>query len=232
MGKSQIIFLPQNCIDEVVQEFLDEQRKRLKYSSYIFYEDIINDFHIFLNEYGYTTLNSREKIIYKKRYNKKEGIWFTSIFGPEKLVENAPDFVNYQLYNGSRNEREYTGRVIKRLASWLGEKGYISGEQAKDMFNVGVRAVKEMFAAIQLLVALQMKANASPNKFGEIISSVFEIQEIKPKEISLKAPGFTLTLEVPKNISDIAHPGWKITLTAGKIDGKWHIIDAEKICLF
>lgn len=232
MGKSQIIFLPQNNIDEILQEFLDEQRKRLKYSSYIFYEDIINDFHIFLNEYGYTTLNSREKIIYKKRYNRKEGIWFTSIFGPEKLAENVRGFVNYQLEHGNRNEIEHTGRVIKRLASWLEEKGYISNEQAKDMLNVGIRAVKEMFAAIQLLVALQIQTNASPNKFGEIIRSVFEIQEIKPKEISLKAPGFTLTLEVPKNVSDISQPGWKITLTAGKKDGKWHIIDAEKICLF
>ncbi len=75
----------EKTIEAVFDEFLEEQRKRLKPSTVRKYEDIIDLFRSCLDGYAYQGLNKQEDALFDRLYNAEgdEHREFCQVFGPE-----------------------------------------------------------------------------------------------------------------------------------------------------
>lgn len=95
---AKITRLPQSAsptIDEVFEEFLAEQRGRLKPRTLSRCEEVLNLLRHHLNGYAYESLSKAEAAIFDRYYNAKGGEHreFCQLFGPEKIVESLGGFL-------------------------------------------------------------------------------------------------------------------------------------------
>ena len=87
----------EKTIEVVLDEFLEEQQKRLKPSTGRKYEDIIDLFRSFLDGYAYQSLNKQENALFDRLYYAEgdEHREFCQVFGPEKIPGSVGEFLNY-----------------------------------------------------------------------------------------------------------------------------------------
>src|SRR5512136_1435511 len=82
-------------IEEVLERFLKDQRKRLKPRTFHRYEEVIDLFQHCLNGYGHHDLDrSSEVTLYERLYFQKN-LEYCAIFGPDKIPPSLYNFLNY-----------------------------------------------------------------------------------------------------------------------------------------
>ena len=136
-------------IDKVFEEFLAEQRRRLKQKTYKRYEDVIELIQDHLNSYAFEGLSKNEVALFDKYFNAegKEHREFCQLFGPEKIIENLGMFLNYYLIRKAMAGKDFlrtAGMVTKKLSQWLTDKGFVSGESAQEGMEAGAAATKDL----------------------------------------------------------------------------------------
>ena len=228
--------IAQPTISKVLQEFLDEQQKRLKPRTFSRYEDVIELFQHSMNSYAYNSLDEDEGELFDKLYNEQD-IEFCDIFGPEKILENVDEFLSYFMVRkvmGSKELMKAAGTVTKKLAGWLEEKGYATAEDAEWAVETGAEAARSLPKAEELAGLLYDFAhNQATGKILERVDDQFIIERIKPRKLWLSGllcgMGTIGPIAVPQAITDLAEEGWAVTLWLGRTLRGWKILDVGNV---
>lgn len=226
----------EKTIEAVFDEFLEEQRRRLKPSTVRKYEDIIDLFRSCLDGYAYQGLNKQEDALFDRLYNAEgdEHREFCQLFGPEKIPGNVSEFLNYFMIRKvmcSKELKQAAGTVIKKLGKWLQEKGYVRPEIAAEVVSCGVTAAKELPATEELAWMLADYADYTAVDCDEVIEDHFTIEAVEPGKLHLSefSGNDKIIIPVPRNISDACHIGWSISGAVGKIDKGWRILEVWNV---
>ena len=227
-------------IDQVFDEFLAEQRKRLKPKTVSKYEDAVNLLRHHLNGYAYQTLSTTESALFDKHYNAEgnDHREFCELFGPDKIIENLGSFLGYFMVRkvmAGQDLKRAAGTVTKKLSKWLAAEGYISDEEAQAGADEGTEAARDLPKAER---AAQILVNAAGNlaiDLNELADDDylefdhFTIGRIEPGKLWLEgfqSPGEYLygPVPVPDSVTQLLRKGWDISCSLGRVRGKWRIV--------
>ncbi|MFA5863364.1 MAG: hypothetical protein WC975_01610 [Phycisphaerae bacterium] len=244
----RIIRMPQIAnptIDQVFDEFLAEQRERLKSKTLSQYKSVINLLRNHLNGYGYESLSKAESAFFDKYYNAKGGEHreFCQLYGPDKIVENLGMFLGYFMIRkvmAGADLKRAAGTATKKLSKWLAAKGYISEEESQKGADEGAVAARDLPKAER---AAQILHNAvgdfafDPNKFADedyLEFDHFTVEKIESGKLWLesfmsgKKPSYG-PISVPTAATKLIKQGWEISCSLGRVHGKWRIIEVANV---
>lgn len=136
-------------IDTILDQFLQEQSKRLKQRTLRDYEDVISLFQDYLNHYAYQFLRDNEREKFEEQFDEDNDC-FTKMFDHDKLEPSViSEFLDYFIIRKVMSGEEFMKiavRVMKKLTKWLYESDYVDQdtynefidyfEDAKDLPNV------------------------------------------------------------------------------------------------
>ena len=226
----------EKTIEAVLDEFLEEQRKRLKPSTMRKYEDIVSLFKSCLNRYAYQSLDRQEDALFNRLYDAKgdEHREFCQIFGPEKIPGNVGEFLDYFMVRKVMCGKELmraAGTVIKKLGKWLEEKGYVESESAVDVVSRGATAAKELPATEELVWMLDDYADGTAVDCDDVIEDHFVIDEVEPGKLHLStlSRDDKIIVSVSRNISDACRVGWTVSGAVGKKGRGWRILEVWNV---
>jgi len=231
--------LPQpaeKTIEAALDEFLKEQRERLKPSTMRKYEDIIELFQSCLDSYGHQSLDKQEYALFDQLYNAKgnEHREFCQVFGPEKIPYNVDEFLNYFMIRkvmGGKELMRAAGTVTKKMGKWLKEKGYIDSDSAEEVVNSGATAAKDLPAAEELARMLSDYADRTVVRCDEVIEDHFVIDAIEPGKLRLSplVENNKITVPVSQDINNACRVGWSFSGAVGKTGKGWRILEAWNV---
>ena len=245
---AKITKLPQIAspsIDKVLEDFLADQRRRLKPKTVSKYESVVELLQHHLNGYAYDGLSKVEAALFDNYFNAEgeEHREFCQLFGPEKILENVGMFLSYYMVRkvmAGQDLLRAAGTVTKKLAKWLADKGYVSREDAKDGADMGAQAARDLPNAERASMILYESAGALPVNVPELEDKDYldfnhhTITKIEPGKLwidALTSAGRTELgpIVVPKKATELLEPGWDISCALGRIQGKWRIIEVGNV---
>ena len=228
-------------IDEVLEEFLRDQRLRLKRGTLSQYETVIDLLRQHLNGYGYEGLSKPESALFHKHFNAKgdDHREFCQLFGPDKIVENLDGFLGYFMIRkvlAGAGLKKAAGTVTHRLSKWLAEKGHISKEESQGGSERATEAARELpkaERAAQIIFDFADALPVDPNELGDKDFMDFEhytIAKVEPGKLWIETyeggkPQLLGPLPVPKKATDLIQEGWDISCALGRSRGKWNIVE-------
>ena len=136
---AKITRLPQPAsptIDQVFDEFLGEQRRRLRPRTLSKYEDVLDLLRNHLNGYAYQSLSTAESALFDRYYNAQgaKHLEFCQLFGPDKIVANLGGFLGYFMIRkvwAGQDLKRAAGTVTKKLSTWLAAQGHVAENEAR-----------------------------------------------------------------------------------------------------
>jgi hypothetical protein len=232
-------------IDQILQEFLAEQKRQLKHVAFSKYESVIDLFRSHLNGYAYEGLSSAESALFERHYNAKgeDHREFCELFGPDKIVENFRGFLGYFMIRkviAGQDLKRAAGTVTKKLSKWLAEKGYVSQETAQEGAEEGAGAARDLPKAEragQILFDAADKVGVDANSLNDkdyLDFDHYTIARIEPGKlwIEIFTGGREQTLgpvPVPDKATALLRTGWDISCSLGRIRGQWRIIEMGNV---
>ncbi len=128
---AKITRLPQPAsptIEQVFDEFLGDQRRRLRPRTLSKYEDVLGLLRDHLNGYAYQSLSTAEAALFDRYYNAPgdKHLEFCQLFGPDKIVANLGGFLGYFMIRkvvAGQDLKRAAGTVTKKLSTWLARAG-------------------------------------------------------------------------------------------------------------
>lgn len=226
-------------IDEVLTEFLDEQRARLAERTFRDYEDVVGLLRDSLNRYGPTSLVEDEEVrrfeeAFGEGSTEEELAAFSHTFGPEKIVGHYYEFLSYFLVRkvmAPADLRRKAGTVTKKLARWLGERGYVPQDEAADAAELAAYAGRILPRAEQLGELLYRVMESSPPLEGDLADGdYFEdfaaITRIEPGKLWFEEIG---PVAVPEEASELAEVGWEVNIVLGRAPTGWQILELGNV---
>lgn len=232
-------------IDQVFEEFLAEQRERLKSRTVSQYEDVLNLLRHHLNGYAYETLLKPESALFDKHYNAKGDEYreFCQLFGPDKIVGSLGSFLGYFMIRkviAGQDLKRTAGTVTKKLSKWLAAKGYISEEEAQAVADEGAEAARDLpkaERAARILVDDVEDLAIDPTVLADedyLEFDHFTIGKIEPGKLWLEIfEGGKRHLygpvPVPSSATKLLRKGWDISCSLGRVRGKWRIVEVANV---
>ncbi len=225
----------QPSIEEVLERFLKDQRKRLKPRTFHRYEEVIDLFRHCLNGYGHHDLDrSSEVTLYERLYFQKN-LEFCAIFGPDKIPPALYNFLNYFMIRkvmASEALLQAAGTVMRKLVNWLDEHGHIGKEEALNGDKIASEATRELPAAERLARLLYNFAqHYAPRHWTDELDDYFTIEEVQPGNLILSGTIMSgpVEVKVPQEISDHCKDGWMVNLLLGKTPQGWCILETGNV---
>lgn len=165
---------------------------------------------------------------------------FCQIFGPDKIPGNVGEFLGYFMPRKVLCGKELlrsSGTVMKKLGTWLNERGYIDDEAAQIMTGSGTHAAKSLPAAEELGEELYRYCQShAPLEWTDLVEDYFTIKKVEPGKLYVSPltpmdPGEDdpVVLSLPKTITDLCWVGWDISLALGKTPRGWQIIESGSV---
>ena len=233
-------------IEQALEVFLAEQRKRLKPGTMARYELVISLLQSHLDGYAHEGLSKAENSFFDRLYEAEgdEHREFCQIFGPDKIIENVGSFFGYFMIRkvmAGANLKRSSGTVVKKLSKWLAGKGYVTGESAEEGAEWGAKSARDLPKAEKASEALYRSIkplSLHPDEIPDedwIEYNQHSIDKIEPGKLWLKVYGMgeePITigpLLVPKKATDILQDGWEIGCSLACIKGKWQIVEIGNI---
>ncbi len=232
-------------IEDVLEEFLEEQRKRLKPRTVSTYENVISLLKDQMNVFGHVGLSKAESALFDRYYNAggSEHREFCRIFGPEKITENLGEFLGYFMVRkvmAGADFKRSAGTVTKKLSKWLAEKRYISEESAMDGMEEGAAAARDLPQAARaagIIYNASEGYNIDPDDIDDedyMEFDHFTISRIEPGKLWVEIyeggeRGTLGPVAVPESATFLLAKGWNISCALGKVNGKWRIIDMGNV---
>ncbi len=243
--KKKIARLPkiaEPTIEKVFEDFLAEQKKRLKPRTIAGYEEIIGLLTHHLNGYGHQWISRKETALFEKLYNAegKEQREFCQIFGPDKIVDNLGEFLGYfmvrKVMAGGETMR-MSGTVTKKLCKWLAQMGFISGEDATDGAQDGAAAARDLPLAERAATILYAAAREVLFNHDEVSDEDyldfdhFAITKVEPGKLWFEVDGAEIAgpVIVPKEATKLLREDWTISCSLARVKGKWRMVEAANI---
>ncbi|GMU79632.1 MAG: hypothetical protein AMXMBFR46_24220 [Acidimicrobiia bacterium] len=223
-------------IDEALDAFLAEQKARLAARTFRNYVDVIEMFRACMNGYGYESLSELERRRWQQAFDAGDERAFTRLFGPEKIPEQLGPFLGWFVIRKVMAGQEFLkacGTVTKKLGTWLAEQGYVGADAAAEMTERGAEAGDELPRAEKLGELLYEQTRTVPTfdpdaiPDDDWIEDQLWIERVEPG--TLWFDGGIGPVVVPTKASDLARPGWAVTITLAKIAGTWRIIEVGNV---
>lgn len=220
-------------IKEVFDEFLNEQKARLKPRTYRGYEEAISLFEDCLDGYGHNYLSQKEADYFDKLYD--EGKEFCEVFGPDKITDSEiADFLDDFMVRkvvGSSTLMETVSRVIRTFVKWMGEKGYMDPERREAAARTVDELKGDLVKVTELCDLIYNYIQESPDvDFEETKDGYFSVMDIKPGELWLEdhlgSDQVIGPVIVSEEISSICKVGWVINLMLGKVGESWRMLES------
>jgi hypothetical protein len=237
--------LPANPnIEQVLQEFLAEQKRRLKPAAFAKYDGVVDLFRSYLDGYGHDGLSRAESALFEKHYDAKgrEHREFCQIFGPDKITESFGGFLGYFMIRkvlAGEDLKRAAGTVTKKLSRWLAEMKYISSEASIEGAEEGAAAARDLPKAERAARIIHEDANRTaldPNAFNDDDYQDFDhytIGKIAPGELWLDyyvGGGDRIgPVRIPEKASALLRPGWTVSCSLGRVRGRWVILEMGNV---
>lgn len=228
---------PTITIDEALEAFLADQRERLSARTLRNYEDVVGLLRHCLNGYGPNALDEPDRKRWEAAYEDDEEA-FCHLFGPEYILSEVHEFLGYFMIRkvmAGQDLLRSAGTVTKKLANWLHEHGY-AGETARNRaVDRGTAASRDLPRAERLanLLYEQSLATAAVNRAalssGDIIGQDLPLQIERVEPGKLHFTGIDGPLRVPREASDLAKPGWDVTITLIRQRGTWKVLEVGNV---
>ena len=165
------------------------------------------------------------------------------MFGPDKISENIGMFLSYFMVRKVIAGQELiraAGTVTKKLAKWLAEKGYVSGEEAQSAADIGGQAARDLpkaETAAQLLYEATENLPVGLSESEEEDHLDFDhytVVKIEPGKvwIDARAGGYAKTLgpiAVPREVTKLLGEGWDISCSLARVRGEWRIVEVGNV---
>ncbi len=231
-------------IEQVLDEFLADQRKRLKPRTLSRYEDIVALLQHCLDGYGHQYLSKAEQVLYDKRYNAEgeEHREFCKLFGPEKILDGLSEFLGYFMIRkvmGGQELMQAAGTVTKKLSKWLAEKGYISSSQGQMGIEEGADAARDLPGAeraARILYEAAQNLFHNPNGLNDedyLDFDHYTIARIEPGKLWFdlfrKDKRLLGPVHVPKKAAELLKEGWAIGCAPARIRTRWYIVEVGNV---
>jgi len=225
-------------IVQVIEKFLADQKERLEKSTFIKYEDVMQLFEIYMNNYAYNYLEKNEQELFCNKY-KNEKKEFCKIFGIEKLaVSEISEFLSYFMIRKVTSSKELmtnTGRVLSKFIKWLRENSYINNNE----FELLYEAVNEIKSDLPKVVKLSnlFYEEATKNSLYQYEiyeESHFTIKKVEADRLWLEDYYSDSDMKigpviVPKKISSFVKEGWTAYLELGRKNKNWYITGSGNV---
>lgn len=221
-------------IDEVLCEFLADQRKRLKHGTYRQYEDIVDLFRSYLEHYWPGRDDAYDEVT-------EAGGSYCGTFGPEEISCNYHEFLGYFMPRKvvcGAGLLQAAGRVTRKLARWLEEKGYDADtEDAQELARQATRELPEAERVTQLLDHLSLGGFGGWDGDGEVTDEIedhFTIVRVRPGKLWLEPlleyGGRTIgPIPVPAAVTERCREGWDIGGILGKTRSGWGFVEVWNV---
>ncbi len=230
--------IPQSnaTIDDVLTEFLAEQRERLSDRTFQRYEEVVDVLRHSLDGYAYNSLDHDERQRWQAEFESHEEGTFCRLFGPEKIREHLGEFLGYFMVRkviAGQELLKASGTVTGKLTRWLADHGYIDDETAKNASDYAREAARDLPIADRLATLLDEVTERAPEidpdavADGDWVENYLEITDVEPGKIWFD--GGVGPIAVPRKTSDLARPGWSACITAARIAGRWHLIEVGTV---
>ena len=232
-------------IEEVCEEFLAVQRKRLTPRTLSRYEDVLRLLRHYLDGYAYQGLSTGESALFDRYYNAegKEHREFCQLLGPEKIVENLGGFLGYCMIRKvmvSEDLKRATGAVTKKLLTWLAAKAYVTEQQARegaDKTTDAARALPQAERAAQILYDAAADLGVNPNDLSDedyLVFDPFTIAKVEAGTLWLETVEGAETrsygpIPVPAAATKLLRKGWDISCSLGRVRGTWRIVGVASV---
>ena len=149
---AKITRLPQpasHTIEQVFDEFLGDQRRRLRPRTLSKYEDVLGLLRDHLNGYAYQSLSTAEAALFDRYYNAPgdKHLEFCQLFGPDKIVANLGGFLGYFMIRkvvAGQDLKRAAGTVTKKLSTWLAAQGHVAEDEAQEGADLGAEAARDL----------------------------------------------------------------------------------------
>ncbi len=224
-------------IEQVMEEFLEEQKSRLKPRTYNGYEYAIELFEDYLNGYAYQYLDEDDSKLFDKLYDggDKE---FCEIFGPDKIgPSEIGEFLDYFMIRkvaGSKDFMKTVGRVMRKFVKWMKEKGYMDESE----YGISAEIVDELkdklpeVTELSDLIYNYIQDNP-PGDVTETRDGYFTVTKIKPGKLWLGdyigSEEDICPIIVSDEISSICKVGWVICLELGRTNKGWEMLGSGNV---
>ncbi len=232
----------EKTINDVLEEFLAEQKQNLKPQSYSGYETTMKYFERFLDFYGPERLEeedlTEEELELYEELSEEEGTEYCDIFGPGHIgyAEMEEFLGGYVILNAatSKNFLKVVGRAMHKLVQWLHENGYMADE-VYEKTNERVNELKaDLPATMEVSKLMSEYATKSPRgKYTEELNSRFNIKKIEPGKLWLEdyivSKELIGSVLVSGEISSMCRVGWTVVLWMGKKGDVWRIIGSKGV---
>lgn len=178
-------------ISEVLAEYLRAEKSRLAPKTHVRYTEVIALFTHSLNSYAANSLSQFERARFDKLFNAEgeQHREFCNIFGPEHILENVGEFLNYFMVSkvivGADTLRA-SGTVMKKLAKWLVEQEYVKSDDADLAIEQGSDAARDLPAAEKLSAILYDLTAGRHAPRDSDVEGRFSITKIEPGRIWLQ----------------------------------------------
>jgi hypothetical protein len=224
-------------ISDVLAEYLRAEKSRLAPKTYARYADVIGLFTHSLNGYAASSLSQLDRARFDKHFDAEgeQHREFCDIFGPEHILENVGEFLNYFMVRkvivGADTLRA-SGTVMKKLAQWLVEHEYVKSDDADVAIEQGSDAARDLPAAEKLSTLLYDLTAGRLEPRDSDIEGRFSITKVEPGRIWLQDEDdgenygpILLTEKVTK----LCRVGWIISGAVRKSGNRCVLVEAFQV---
>jgi len=223
-------------IDDVLNVFLTECRTGLSERTMRSYVSVLELLRACLNNYGYQLLSESEERQFQAAYAAGDEQAFCHLFGPDKVAENLNEFLGYfmirKVMTGPDLVRA-SGTVTGKLVAWLAERGYLAPDAARAAAQRAKSAVRDLPRATRLGSVLFDAAEMAPainvNRLADedYIEDELTISRVEPGQLWFEDD--IGPVKVPRAGTDLARPGWSVSLALGRVRGQWRIVQVGNV---
>ena len=124
------------------------------------------------------------------------------------------------------------GTVTKKLAKWLGERGYLDENAVETAVERGADAGCDLPKAEKLSRLLFEQAQRSTIHPGALddddyVEDYLMIERVDPGALWFE--GEIGPVKVPKAASDPARPGWSVNIVLGRAGDTWQVLEVGNV---
>ncbi|SMB97154.1 hypothetical protein SAMN00808754_1770 [Thermanaeromonas toyohensis ToBE] len=234
MVDSRVVMFPlpeRKPLTRVLDAFLDEREKTLSRRTAAKYGRLVSLWQRYLDHHGYCHLLPVEKVLWKRL--RKAGTEITETFGAQLLVRSSVPFLGEYFLRkvGSDLELvEYAGTIVRKLARWLAQEGFVSSRAASLLWDVGNAARRQLVPAF----LAQASINIQYDVWYEIpvYRARGELYEILPGILRFRVKNARVEVALPECVTEYCRPGWVFTLRLLPKEHTFGVVGCDNVNIF
>jgi hypothetical protein len=223
-------------IDEVLTRFLAEQREHLAPRTFRTYDDVIDLFRDCLNGYGSNILSGADHERWRQAYEAGDEDAFCTQMSATYITDMLDEFLGYFMIRkviASQELLRASGTVTKKLLRWLEDQGVIEDDAADIGVQKAADAARNLPKAGRLADALYELSLGTPVRTPDAAERWIEdgipLMIAKVESGKLWFEGGIGPLPVPREVSDLAQPGWQVTAVLAYARKRWWLVEVGNV---